>query len=96
MDVLHKPIVTEKMSKQGESLNCYGFFVDKRANKIEVKKAVEEMYGVTVVSVNTMRYGGKARQRFTSSGIQSGKTKSFKKAMITVAEGEQIDLYSAV
>ncbi len=96
MSILIKPIVTEKMTDQGEEMNRYGFIVDKTANKIEIKRAVEELYGVTVQSVNTMRYGGKAKSRFTKSGIITGKSKSYKKAIITLAEGENIDFYSNI
>ncbi len=96
MDILLKPIVTEKMTAQGEDLNRYGFIVDKRANKVEIKKAVEEMYGVSVEAVNTMRYLGKQKSRFTKSGVISGQSKSTKKAIITLAEGEKIDFYSNI
>lgn len=91
-----KPIVTEKMTTQGEDLNRYGFLVHKDANKIQIKQAVEKMYGVSVESVNTMRYGGKMKSRYTKSGIITGKTKSYKKAIITLAEGEAIDFYSNI
>jgi large subunit ribosomal protein L23 len=96
MDILLKPIVTEKMTNQGEDLNRYGFLVNKDANKIQIKQAVERMYGVSVESVNTMRYGGKIKSRYTKSGIVSGKTKSYKKAIITLAEGDTIDFYSNI
>ncbi len=96
MDILIKPIVTEKMTGQGEDLNRYGFLVHKDANKIQIKHAVEKMYSVSVESVNTMRYGGKVKSRFTKSGVITGKTKSFKKAIITLAEGETIDFYSNI
>ncbi len=96
MSILIKPIVTEKMTDQGEEMNRYGFIVKKTANKIEIKRAVEELYGVTVQSVNTMRYGGKAKSRFTKSGMITGKSKSYKKAIITLAEGENIDFYSNI
>ena len=96
MDILLKPIVTEKMTTLGEDLNRFGFLVHKDANKIQIKQAVEKMYGVTVESVNTMRYGGKSKSRFTKSGVITGKTKSFKKAIITLAEGETIDFYSNI
>jgi len=96
MDILLKPIVTEKMTEQGEDLNRYGFVVDKRANKIQIKKAVEEMYGVSVDSVNTMRYLGKKKSRYTKSGIIEGRSKSFKKAVVTLVEGEKIDFYSNI
>ncbi len=84
------------MTTLGESLNKYGFFVNKDANKIQIKKAVEKMYGVSVESVNTMRYGGKMKTRSTKSGVITGKTNSFKKAIITLAEGEVIDFYSNI
>ncbi len=96
MDILVKPIVTEKMTTHGEDLNRYGFIVEKDANKIQIKLAVEKMYGVSVESVNTMRYGGKMKSRMTKSGVIAGKTKSFKKAIITLAEGETIDFYSNI
>ena len=96
MNILLKPIVTEKMTEQGEDMNRYGFIVAKTANKIEIKKAVEDLYGVTVQSVNTMRYGGKAKSRHTKSGVISGKSKSFKKAIVTLVEGENIDFYSNI
>lgn len=96
MDTLLKPIVTEKMTNMGEKLNRYGFIVDKNANKLQIKKAVEEMYDVNVESVNTMRYGGKNKARYTRTGIISGRTPSFKKAIITLAEGESIDFYSNI
>lgn len=96
MDILLKPIVTEKMTAQGEDLNQFGFVVEKRANKIQIKDAIEEMYGVNVVSVNTMIYAGKNKSRFTRTGAISGKTKSFKKAIVTLAEGDTIDFYSNI
>ncbi len=96
MDILIKPIVTEKMTGQGESLNRYGFFVDKRANKLQIKKSVEELYNVKVSDVNTMRYGGKAKSRFTKSGVVTGSTTATKRAIITLKEGEKIDFYSNI
>lgn len=96
MDILKKPIVTEKMTGLGEKLNRYGFIVDKRANKIEIKKAVEEMYDVTVDSVNTINYGGKAKSRYTKTGIIAGKTGSYKKAIVTLVDGDVIDFYSNI
>ncbi len=96
MDILKKPIVTEKMTGLGEKLNRYGFIVDKRANKIEIKKAVEEMYDVRVDAVNTINYGGKAKSRYTKTGIITGKTSSFKKAIVTLADGDNIDFYSNI
>ena len=96
MSILQKPIVTEKMTGLGEDLNRFAFKVDRRANKIHIKKAIEDMYGVSVVSVNTMRYGGKSKSRFTKAGVVQGKTAAFKKAIITLAEGDTIDFYSNI
>jgi large subunit ribosomal protein L23 len=96
MNVLIKPIVTEKMTTQGEDFNRYGFVVEKNANKLQIREAVEELYGVKVSEVNTMRYPGKRKQRFTKSGVSVGKTASFKKAVVTLAEGEVIDFYSNI
>jgi len=96
MSILLKPIVTEKMTAQGDKFNRYGFIVAKNANKVEIKKAVEELYGVTVESVNTMRYGGKVKTRYTKSGMMSGKTNATKKAVVTLAQGNTIDFYSNI
>jgi len=95
MSVLKKPLVTEKVSALNEK-GKYGFVVDIKANKIQIKQAVEEMYGVTVEDVNTMRYQGKSKSRFTKSRVISGRTNAFKKAIVTVAEGEVIDFYSGI
>ncbi|OEJ99575.1 50S ribosomal protein L23 [Roseivirga misakiensis] len=95
MSVLKKPLVTEKVSGLNE-IGKYGFIVDETANKVEIKKAVEEMYGVTVEDVNTMRYQGKLKSRFTKARVISGRKNSFKKAIVTVAEGEVIDFYSGI
>jgi len=96
MSILLKPIVTEKMTAQADKHNRYGFIVAKNANKVEIKKAVEELYGVTVESVNTMRYGGKVKTRYTKSGMMSGKTNATKKAVVTLAKGNSIDFYSNI
>jgi|SRR4030042_3505190 len=96
MNILIKPIVTEKANTQSEDLHRYGFVVDKRANKLQIKKAIEELYGVTVASVNTMRYPGKRKQRYTRAGVITGKTIACKKAVVTLAEGESIDFYSNI
>ncbi|MCE7996202.1 MAG: 50S ribosomal protein L23 [Roseivirga sp.] len=95
MSVLKKPLVTEKVSALNEK-GKYGFVVDKNANKVEIKKAVEDMYGVTVEDVNTMTYQGKAKSRYTSARIVKGRAASFKKAIVTVAEGDIIDFYSSI
>lgn len=96
MDILLKPIVTEKMTKLGEDLGRYGFIVHRRANKIQIKLAVEKMYGVSVDSVNTMTYAGKTKSRMTKGGQINGKAKSFKKAVVTLAQGETIDFFSNI
>ena len=77
-------------------MNRYAFVVDKRANKIQIKQAVEELYNVNVVSVNTMVYGGKTKSRYTKAGIINGRTNSYKKAIVTLAEGDVIDFYSNI
>ncbi len=96
MEILKKPILTEKMTLQGEKLNRYGFKVDRRANKLQIKTAVEEMYGVIVTDVNTMNYKGKARSRYTKAGLLEGRDNSFKKAIITLKSGDNIDFYSNI
>ncbi len=95
MSVLKKPLITEKVSALNES-GKYGFIVDKHANKVEIKKEVEKMYGVTVESVNTMRYQGKVKSRYTKSKVITGRTAGYKKAIVTVAEGDVIDFYSGI
>ncbi len=95
MSVLKKPLITEKASALNES-GKYGFIVDKNANKVEIKKEVEQMYGVTVESVNTMKYQGKAKSRYTKSKVISGRTAGYKKAIVTVKDGEVIDFYSGI
>jgi len=95
MGILVKPLVTEKMSSLNEK-GKYGFIVAEHANKVEIKKAVEKMYGVTVESVNTINYQGKKKSRYTKSGVISGRAASYKKAIVSVAEGEVIDFYSGV
>ena len=77
MGIIIKPIVTEKMTALGEKLNRFGFRVDPKANKLQIKKAVEEMYKVTVVSVNTMNYSGKNKSRYTKSGLIQGRTAAY-------------------
>lgn len=96
MSIIIKPIVTEKMTSQGEKLNRYGFQVDRRANKVEIKKAVEEMYNVQVVDVNTLIVNPKVKSRYTRSGIIEGKSSAYKKAIVTLKEGETIDFYSNI
>lgn len=95
MDILVRPLITEKASSQNES-GKYGFVVNQNANKVEIKKAVEKMYGVTVEDVNTMNYLGKNKKRYTKSQVLSGRKPSYKKAVITLAEGEVIDFYGDI
>ena len=97
MEVLIKPLITEKMTAVTEKYpNRYGFIVNKAATKSQIRHAVEEMYDVTVTSVNTMVYLGKLKTRFTRTGIQSGRTNSCKKAIVTLDEGQTIDFYSNI
>ncbi|MDD3195157.1 MAG: 50S ribosomal protein L23 [Paludibacter sp.] len=96
MGIIIKPIVTEKMTQLGEKLNRYGFRVDKGANKIEIKQAVEALYNVTVLEVNTMIAAPKKKSRFTKSGVINGQTSAYKKAIVTLKEGEVIDFYSNI
>jgi large subunit ribosomal protein L23 len=95
-EVLVKPIVTEKSNKLSDKSRTYAFRIDRKANKLEVKKAVEDFYGVTVVEVNTVVVPGKAKSKFTKAGFISGRKPSYKKAYVKVAEGETIDLYSNI
>ncbi|WP_411031137.1 50S ribosomal protein L23 [Spongiimicrobium sp. 3-5] len=94
MSVLIKPIITEKMTADSELYNRYGFVVDLKANKLQIKDAVEATYGVSVNKVRTMNYGPSRKTRFTKTGVQHGKTNAFKKAIVDVAEGDIIDFYS--
>jgi large subunit ribosomal protein L23 len=96
MNIIVKPVITEKMTALGEKQNRYGFVVHKNANKLQIKKAVEDLYGVDVESVNTMFYSGKNKSRFTKSGVISGRTSAYKKAIVTLAKGETIDFYSNI
>ncbi|KWW29490.1 MAG: large subunit ribosomal protein L23 [bacterium P3] len=116
MNILVKPLISEKMTrlteaaaapkltriqrKKGKELpaarNRYGFIVVKDANKIEIKKAVEAFYNVKVIDVNTMNYSGKRKSRYTKAGFISGRTNAFKKAIVTLAEGDTIDFYSNI
>ncbi len=94
--IVIKPIITEKMTATTEDMNRYGFIVKPDANKIQIKDAVEKLYGVNVEKVWTMRYTGKTKSRFTKTGLITGKSGAYKKAMVSIAEGETIDLYSNI
>jgi large subunit ribosomal protein L23 len=96
MDILLKPIVTEKMTNLSDKLNRFGFVVSNKANKLEIKNAIQQMYGVNVKSVNTIRYAGKQKVRYTKSGYSVGSKSAFKKAIVTLSEGEKIDFYSNI
>lgn len=95
MSILKRPLVTEKVSSLNEK-GKYGFIVDAAANKVEIKQAVEKQYGVNVEKVNTSNVMGKLKTRYTKTGILSGRRPSYKKAIVTLAEGEVIDFYSNV
>ena len=94
MSILVKPIITEKATNDSELLNRYAFVVDRKANKVEIKKAVEATYGVSVAKVRTINVRPNRKTRYTKTGIITGKTSAYKKAIVQVAEGEVIDLYS--
>jgi large subunit ribosomal protein L23 len=96
MSIIIKPIITEKITKEGEVFNRFGFVVDKKANKVQIKKAVEATYGISVVSVNTMNYRADRTTKYTKSGLISGKTNAYKKAVVQVKEGETIDFYNNI
>jgi large subunit ribosomal protein L23 len=91
-----KPIITEKMTHQGEALSKYGFFVERKANKLQIKQAIKDLYGVEVATISTMIVAGKKKSRYTKSGVISGKSNSVKKAIVTLAKGETIDFYSNI
>ncbi len=95
-DVLIKPVLSEKVNRLTEKFNRYTFIVDRKANKLEIKKAVEEFYGIQVEEVNTLVMPSKAKSRNTKAGVVSGRKPAKKKAIVTVAEGETIDLYGNV
>ncbi|HEY0433057.1 MAG TPA: 50S ribosomal protein L23 [Chitinophagaceae bacterium] len=95
-EVLVKPILSEKANAQQDKLRRYAFRVSTRANKLEIKKAVEEFYGVSVIDVNTSTSPGKNKTRYTKAGFISGQKPSFKKAFVTLAEGDTIDLYANI
>lgn len=96
MGYIIKPLVTEKMTTITEKQNKFGFIVRPEANKLEIKKEIEALYHVTVLSVNTSNYGGKSKNRYTRAGLIKGSTNAFKKAVVTLKEGETIDFYSNI
>mgnify|MGYP000234620875 CR=1 FL=1 len=96
MRILIKPIITEKATDQSELNNCFSFIVKNTANKIEVKEAVESAYGVSVTAVRTMNYPVKRKTKFTKKGVVSGMKGAYKKAIVQLADGENIDFYSNI
>ena len=96
MSILIKPIITEKATKDAEENNIFGFVVNPKANKVEIKKAVEAAYGVSVEKVRTMNVRPNRKTRQTKTGVQTGKTNAVKKAIVQLAEGDAIDFYSNI
>ena len=96
MGIIIKPIVTEKLTDQGEKLNRYGFVVDRAANKLQIKETIEKMYGVSVADVNTVNYHGKKKSRYTKAGILRGRANHYKKAYITLSGDDKIDFYANI
>ena len=96
MSVIIKPIITEKLTAAGEKLNRFGFIVAKNANKIDIKRAVEKLYGVSVETVNTQNYIGKVKSRNTTQGVAIGLVNRSKRAIVTLKQGDSIDFYSNI
>ena len=96
MIIIKKPVITEKMTAISEKLNKFAFIVDKNANKIQIKEAVEKLYDVKVAAVNTMNYDGKKKSRYTKAGVVTGRRPTFKKAVVTLKEGDTIDFFSNI
>jgi large subunit ribosomal protein L23 len=96
MGIIVKPLVTEKMNKITEKQNRFGFIVRPSANKLEIRKEIESLYNVTVESVNTVSYSGKNKSRYTKAGLIKGRTNAYKKAIVTLKDGDTIDLYSNI
>ena len=94
-DILIKPVLSEKANKQAEKMNRFTFIVDRKANKLEIKKAIESFYGVQVEEVNTQVVPSKLKAKYTKAGFIVGRKPAKKKAIVTVAAGETIDVYSA-
>lgn len=96
MSILIKPIITEKATNDSELFNRYAFVVDKKANKLEIKSAIEEVYGVSIESVKTMNYPMKRKSKYTKNGVVQAKVGGYKKAIVQLAEGDNIDFYSNI
>jgi len=96
MEILRKPLLTEKVTQLTDKLNRYAFLVHPKANKIQIKAAIKAMYNVDVTAVNTMRYVGKLKTRNTKAGPVSGRAATVKKAVVTLKDGEAIDFYGNI
>lgn len=96
MSILIKPIITEKATNDSETLNRYTFKVALGANKVEIKKAVEAAYGVSVEKVRTLVYPAKRTQKYTKKGVVSGLVGQYKKAIVQLSDGEAIDFYNNI
>jgi large subunit ribosomal protein L23 len=96
MSILKKPLITEKSTRLSEKLGQYSFIVDKKATKPEIKSAIEKMYNVSITSVSTAVYSGKTKTRYTKSGFFTGRRPAFKKAIVTVKEGQMIDFFANI
>ena len=93
MGIIIKPVISEKATNNSELLGQYSFYVDTKANKLQIKEAVEKTYGVSVVSVSTLVSAPKVKTRYTKTGFQTGKTNKLKKAIVSLAEGQEIELF---
>jgi large subunit ribosomal protein L23 len=96
MSIIIKPVITEKMTSQSDKFNRYGFYVDRRANKLQIKDAVEKMYNVTVTEVRTANTPGKVKRRMTRGGVSEGRVGKHKKAVVSLKKGDLIDFYSNI
>jgi len=96
MSIILKPVITEKMTAQADTHSRYGFVVEKTANKVQIKNAVEKLYSVTVDAVNTQNYVGKVKTRNTTQGVAIGRVNNHKKAIVTLKKGETIDFYAGI
>lgn len=96
MSVIIKPIISEKMTKEADKLNCYGFVVTRTATKTQIKKEVQDIYGVKVLRINTLVQRGKSSSRYTKAGMIEGQKNTFKKAFVFLGKEEKIDFYSNI
>jgi large subunit ribosomal protein L23 len=96
MSIIIKPVITEKMTSQSDKFNRYGFYVTRQSNKIEIRNAVEKMYNVTVTDVRTINTAGKVKRRMTRSGVMQGRVGKYKKAIVSLKQGDAIDFYSNI